>query len=153
MGNLKNVVYLSRQDYKTLINNGQVTVKGVTVQYSDDDIHVTRLDSNTYSEEEKEAARKLIGVSELYRHSIDVSVNAYGYIIFNHISNSNAKIVSNQELYDLLITGILGFFSGPINRGIVTASSNIDQLDVIYMSNTQTETLTITGITDTVTKL
>ena len=108
MGNLKNVIYLSRQDYQTLINNGKVTVNGVTVQYSDDDIHVAPLNSNTYSEEEKEAARKLIGVSELYRHRIYVYVNAYGFIIFNYTSNSNAKIVSNQELYDLLVNGIIG---------------------------------------------
>ena len=40
-----------------------------------------------------------------------------------------------------------------MKRGIVTASSNINQLDVIYMSDTQTETLTIESIIDTVTEL
>lgn len=65
MGNLKNVVYLSRQNYQDLINNGQVTVNGITVKYSDDDIHVTPLDSNTYSEEEKKNARDLIGAASV----------------------------------------------------------------------------------------
>jgi hypothetical protein len=65
MGNLKNVVYLSRKNYQDLIKNGQVTVNGVTVFYSDDDIHITPLDRETLTEEEKQKACELIGAASV----------------------------------------------------------------------------------------
>ena len=41
MANLKNVVYLSNEDYETLISTGTVTIDGVTITYDENDVYIT----------------------------------------------------------------------------------------------------------------
>ena len=41
MANLKNVVYLSNEDYETLISTGTVTIEGVTITYDENDVYIT----------------------------------------------------------------------------------------------------------------
>lgn len=41
MANLKNVIYLSNEDYLELVTTGTVTINGTTLQYSDDDVYIT----------------------------------------------------------------------------------------------------------------
>ena len=41
MANLKNVIYLSNNDYLELVSTGTVTINGTTLQYSDDDVYIT----------------------------------------------------------------------------------------------------------------
>lgn len=41
MGNLKNVIYLSNNDYATLVNTGTVTIDGTTLTYDEDNLYIT----------------------------------------------------------------------------------------------------------------
>lgn len=38
---LKNVIYLSNSDYNTLVSTGTVTIDGITLTYSDDNVYIT----------------------------------------------------------------------------------------------------------------
>ena len=40
MGNLKDVIYLSAEDYNTLYNNGTVTINGVTLTYDANNVYI-----------------------------------------------------------------------------------------------------------------
>ena len=41
MANLKNVIYISNEDYATLIATGSVTIGGVTLTYDEDNVYIT----------------------------------------------------------------------------------------------------------------
>jgi hypothetical protein len=41
MGNLKNVIYLSNNDYATLVNTGTITIDGTTLTYDEDNLYIT----------------------------------------------------------------------------------------------------------------
>lgn len=41
MSNLNQIVYLTEVQYLELMNNGSVTVNGVTVTYNENDIYIT----------------------------------------------------------------------------------------------------------------
>ena len=41
MGELKNVIYLSNEDYETLITTGTVTINGTTLTYDEDNLYIT----------------------------------------------------------------------------------------------------------------
>lgn len=41
MSNLNQIVYLTEEQYLELMNNGSVTVNGVTVTYNENDIYIT----------------------------------------------------------------------------------------------------------------
>ena len=41
MANLKNVIYISNEDYATLVSTGTVTIDGVTLTYDEDNLYVT----------------------------------------------------------------------------------------------------------------
>ena len=41
MANLKNVIYLSNEDYATLVNTGTVTINGTTLTYDENNLYIT----------------------------------------------------------------------------------------------------------------
>ena len=41
MANLKNVIYLSNEDYETLVSTGTVTIDGTTLTYDADNVYIT----------------------------------------------------------------------------------------------------------------
>ena len=41
MGNLKEVIYLSNEDYSTLVANGSVTIDGNTLVYDENSLYIT----------------------------------------------------------------------------------------------------------------
>lgn len=41
MANLRNVVYISNEDYETLVSTGTVTIGGVTITYNENDLYLT----------------------------------------------------------------------------------------------------------------
>ena len=45
MANLKDVIYLSAEDYNTLYTNGTVTINGTTVTYDANNIYIVPDDS------------------------------------------------------------------------------------------------------------
>lgn len=117
MGNLKNVVYLSRKNYQDLINNGQVTVNGVTVFYSDDDIHITPLDRETLTEEEKQKACELIGaVNEKY---VDDKISGISgsAILFRH----RITMYVEDEDYNSgeIVIDFLDYYASPDRKSVV----------------------------------
>lgn len=64
MSDLGNVIYLSGEQYKTLIKNGSITINGKTIKYSENDIHIVPL-KYVYNEEEHQAACDLIGAASV----------------------------------------------------------------------------------------
>lgn len=44
MANLKNVVYISAENYATLVETGSVTVDGVTYNYDENDLYLVPYD-------------------------------------------------------------------------------------------------------------
>ena len=47
MGNLKNVIYLSNEDYEILVTTGTVTIDGVTLTYDENNLYITPDDGST----------------------------------------------------------------------------------------------------------
>ena len=41
MANLKNVIYLSNEDYEILVSTGTVTIDGETLTYDENNVYVT----------------------------------------------------------------------------------------------------------------
>ena len=41
MANLKNVIYLSNEDYETLVSTGTVTIDGTTLTYDENNVYIT----------------------------------------------------------------------------------------------------------------
>ena len=41
MANLKNVIYLSNEDYETLVSTGTVTIDGETLTYDENNVYIT----------------------------------------------------------------------------------------------------------------
>ena len=41
MANLKNVIYISNEDYETLVTTGTVTIGGTTLTYDENNLYIT----------------------------------------------------------------------------------------------------------------
>lgn len=49
MANLKDVIYLSAEDYNTLYTNGAVTINGITITYDANNLYIVPDDSISLS--------------------------------------------------------------------------------------------------------
>ena len=95
MGNLKDVIYLSNEDYETLVSTGTVTIDGETLTYDANNIYITPDESSGGG-----------GVS-LYRHAISFTDNSTNTYRFELISEKSTKLTTVAEVVGVMRGAIL----------------------------------------------
>lgn len=86
MANLKNVIYISNEDYETLVSTGTVTIDGDTLTYDENNVYITpdKLASSTedglMSSEDKSKLDGLDKVIDLGTLTYDSTLGAYKVI-------------------------------------------------------------------------
>ena len=84
MGALKKVVKLNREDFKTLTENGAVTVDGQTIEYSEDDIYVVpniEIDHSQFVD--KSSNQEIVGEKVFVKDDSRVTINGNGFVLSN----------------------------------------------------------------------
>lgn len=132
---LKNIVYLSEEQYQELMKNGSVTANGVTVQYSANDEYVT---PDTTLEQANAYTDTEVAKVKMYRHrlvliaSIDdgrdantlyctiYSTQSTEYVIDENITLTGLSTLIQGEIVMAEIrtggTGETGCFAGMVNN-------------------------------------
>ena len=62
MANLQNIVYISNEDYETLVTTGSVTIGGVTHTYDPNNVYITPDDSPQIPTPDTTKAGYVLGV-------------------------------------------------------------------------------------------
>lgn len=170
MANLKNVIYLSNEDYETLVSTGTVIIEGETLIYDENNVYVTpdKLASSTedglMSAADKTKLDSIQSGTKLYKHSIKINTDNTLIIhstrekpytaltdddgsVGDDLAKGNCYFVSgtydkaNSELIASLISnGVLGFYFDKYNW------EHNSRLDPVYASNSM-------FVSDTVTQL
>lgn len=92
--NLQKVIYLSNSDYDTLVASGSVTVGGITITYSDNDIYLTpEIVATTSSDGLMSAADK----TKLNGIAAGAQVNPSTYLVSATKANNTLTITNNSN--------------------------------------------------------
>ena len=109
---LKKVVYLSSEDYNTLITDGSAIVNGTTITYSTDDIYLTPDNTAEKFAELQATVEELqtqVDAKKLYRHQLritnggNVTIDGVSYAsveINFSIINSSPTTMMHSEVFD-----------------------------------------------------
>lgn len=95
MGNLKDVIYLSNEDYETLVSTGTVTIDGETLIYDENNVYITPDESSGGGE------------TSLYRHAISFTDNNTNTYRFEIISEKSTALTTVAEVVGVMRGAIL----------------------------------------------
>ena len=115
MANLKNVIYLSNEDYETLVSTGTVTIDGTTLTYDENNVYITpeKLASTTEDGLMSAADKSKLDnvevlptkVNDKYLHTN----SSTGALEWSTVSISDTKVTQTQSTdnnsYPLLLAG------------------------------------------------
>ncbi len=128
MNDLKNVIYLSNEDYETLVTTGTVTIDGVTLTYSEDNVYITPEKIASQSEDGLMSATDKVKLDEI-ESGAQVNVQSD----WNVTDTSSDAYIKNKPT-------IPTDTNQKIKAGSVTFGNN-DVVDIVAGSNT-----TVTGL-------
>lgn len=135
---LKNVIYLKKEDYKTLKDTGTVTVNGRTEPYNPDNLHCVP-DETEEQIADLQAEQAVQGakitnveasVKKYYRHKIHIDAyydDGHSYQIrFNHVS-SRSTAYTFLDLYEdalknsngKFVVGVVSTNYGDVQAGLI----------------------------------
>ena len=105
MANLKDVIYLSAEDYNTLYTNGTVTINGTTLTYNADNLYIVPDDTDTKISTALANYRLKPTTETSFSGTVAENTN---YILSTAISSLSISSITNSNLESNIIFEVSG---------------------------------------------